>query len=745
MIKGLNLWNLTPEGNLPVKPGQKQRLALSGEVFIKSSSEEPQDAKVLAEYAKQVLIQKPPQELHTGQRKIFSIGSSGINTVPLRADGGHLVEEETGTVAYYGDAAKELLKKTDFFTNETIVTVPSNGSIRVTVKGQSFSFSEAGSVMIGAGTQAKVEILKGEPLVTTTEKPPSWYKKHKPGGEHQSGFDRITEINKHLFACHTIKTRFKQEQLAKLLEHGIVKNAGKEGTYVEWGIFSTEEELQSKLALKGFSAKDIEDLSALWYQTIKRKLQSSESGHVEKSKFKKETMEKLLNSGILRNFSSESPDIYWSSYCTEGELKGKLSNIGISGQEAQNILNIWKESTKSGYDNTGLTWDKGKVVAYLLNNKINIWNEQATEWIVNSTAYAGENEPFTVGVSNVVAKKELPEPVAFKSIRPAETLHRHPETDDKKQTECYLVTGGRAALLTIQDGKPHVSVLQAGDMAVINPGVAHCVLAIDGPYEHLVFQVPSAFQYGLIFKEGKNYSDYSLNEEEILALTLKKMKDSSEHPEQIDKEGIVIPGSYKSSKAGDQYLLYDGFDSSRDITGLTVEEGKSDEDLHLTLKLKDLQPGAEKGNLDAYFLIGTGHGGKKTLPDGIAGTTAMPWNIAVGAYDNNNYSISDETGNRDKKLLKKVKFDSEKDTVEVSLDKDILKEKGWNDGQELTVQPFTVKDFNPQITDTLDAPDKKPWCSHRHGNLNSCLQTVSSPLFEMEYNFAPSNLPGKKI
>jgi hypothetical protein len=39
-------------------------------------------------------------------------------------------------------------------------------------------------------------------------------------------------------------------------------------------------------------------------------------------------------------------------------LKGKLSDIGISGQEAQNILNIWKESTKSGYDNTGLTWDK---------------------------------------------------------------------------------------------------------------------------------------------------------------------------------------------------------------------------------------------------------------------------------------------------------------------------------------------------------------------------------------------------
>jgi hypothetical protein len=48
------------------------------------------------------------------------------------------------------------------------------------------------------------------------------------------------------------------------------------------------------------------------------------------------------------------------------------------------------------------------------------------------------------------------------------------------------------------------------------------------------------------------------------------------------------------------------------------EEGKSDEDLHLTLKLKDLKPGAENGILDAYFLIGTGHGGKKPF------LTALP-------------------------------------------------------------------------------------------------------------------------
>jgi hypothetical protein len=747
MIKGLNLWNLTPAGNSSIKTRQEKRIEPSGEAFIKTSSEEPQDTKTLAEYAKKVLMQNMAQQASETreQRKIFSIGNSSINTVPLRSDGGHLVEEETGTVAYYGNTAKELLKKTGFFTDETIVTIPSNGSIRVTVNGQSFSFSEAGSIMIGAGTKAKVEILKGEPLVTTTEKPPTWYKKHKPGGEHQAGFDKITEINKHLFACHTIKTRFKEEQLEKLLAGGIVKNAENNGKYIEWASFSTQEELQSKLKSEGFSGKDIEDLSSLWYQTIKRKLQSMESGHVDKSKFKKETMNKLLDGGIMRDFSCEDGKIYWSSYCTEQEMRSKLSNIGISGSEAEEVLSIWEKTTKSGYDNTGLTWDKGKVVAYLLNNKINIWNEQATEWIVNSTAYAGENEPFTVGVSNVVAKKELTEPVAFKSIRATETLHRHPETDDKKQTECYLVTGGRAALLTIQDGKPHVSILQSGDMAVINPGVAHCVLAVDGPYEHLVFQVPSAFQYGLIFKEGKNYDDYSLKEEEILSFTLNKMKESKEHPEQIDKEGIVVPASYQSSKAGDQYRLNDGFDSSRDITGLTVEEGKSDEPLHLTLKLKDLQPGAENGNLDAYFLIGTGQEGKRTLPDGISGKTEMPWNIAVGAYDNNNYSISDEKGLRDKKLLKGVNFDSEKDTVEVLIDKDILKEKGWHDGQNLTIQPFTAKDFNPQITDSLDIPDKKPWWGQQKGSLNSCLETVSSPLFEMEYNFAPANLPGKKF
>ncbi|HPZ06748.1 MAG TPA: hypothetical protein PL110_01425 [Candidatus Eremiobacteraeota bacterium] len=746
MIKGLNQWNPSDPGITPLKAREEKKSSAPGELFIRTSSEEPQDTKTLAEYAKKVLkengLSQASETRHQG--KIFSIGDSGITTVPLRTDGGHLVEEETGTVAYYGDTAKKLLKKTTFFPDETIVTIPSSGSIRVTVNGQSLSFSEAGSILLGAGTEAKVEILKGEPLVTTTEKPPSWYKKHKPGGEHQAGFDKITEINKHLFACHTIKSRFKENQLEKLLAGGIVKNVKNNDKYIEWASFSTQEELQSKLKESGFSTKDMEDISSLWYQTIKRKLQSMESGHVDKNKFRRETLKKLLQSGILREFSLKGNEAFWTSFSTEQEMRSKLSAGSIFGSEAEEVLSVWRKTTKSGYDNTGLAWDKGKVVAYLLNNKINIWNEQATEWIVNSTAYAGENEPFTVGVSNVIAKKELSEPVAFKSIRPGESLHRHPQTDDKKQTECYLVTGGRAALLTIHDGKPHISILQTGDMAVINPGITHCVLAVDGPYEHLVFQVPSAFQYGLIFKDNQNYSDHSVTEEEILSFALKKLKETSENPDKIDEEGTVVPGFYQSGKKDDPYLLYDGFDSSRDITGLTVEEGKSDEPLHLTLKLKDLQPGAEEGNLDAYFLIGTGNDGQRTLPDGIAGATKIPWNIAVGAYDNNNYSISDEKGSRDKKLLKVVKFDPDKDTVEVYLDKDILREKGWHDSEKLTVQPFTAKDFTSQVTDSLDRPDKKPWWGTQNGTLSSCLETGSSPLLEMEYNFSPSTLPGRK-
>jgi len=198
-------------------------------------------------------------------------------------------------------------------------------------------------------------------------------------------------------------------------------------------------------------------------------------------------------------------------------------------------------------------------------------------------------------------------------------------------------------------------------------------------------------------------------------------------------EGEGIYGSTATGETGvsDQYLLYDNFDSSRDIVSVTAEEGKPSEPYRFTLKFNDLQPGADLGNLDAYLMLSIGQGGKVNLPDGIPGITEQPWNVAIGAYDNQNFSVYDENGVIDgKSVIKDIKFDYMKDTVELSLDKDIFRKKGWEDGGPLTIQTFAAKDFVKKVIDSLDDPDSKPWVND--GKLTAFLdtkaRTTSSPV-----------------
>ncbi len=543
IINSVNNWNIASTGSVKIRKQEKIESPSFSDGFSLSSSSETLESDRISDFLKKIQTSGVKEitentEKTVPEGNIFSLNETGITKIPRLPDGGYLVEKDTGTIAYYGPAAKKFLETTKYFDKETEVIIPSNGSLKVSVDGQSLSFSETGAVLLGAGSKASVEVTEGDPLVLTTEKAPSWYKKFLPEGDHRDCFKQITGINKHLFACHTQKNRFKGEDLQKLLSEGIVKDTGDNSGHVQWDHFPTEQELKERLEKAGFSEASREELPQIWFQTIRRKLQSMESGHMDKKDFSPHTLKKLTDSKIVRQFLLADDQFFWSSYLTDEELSGELNKAGIYGQEADEVFRVWKKTTKSGYDNTGLIWDKGKVVAYVLSNKINIWNEQNTEWVVNSTAYAGENAPFVVGVSNVKAKKEYKEPVAFKELRQGEVLHRHPVRDDRKQTEGYLVTDGEAALLTIREGKPHISILKAGDMAVIEPGVAHCVLAVNGPYEHLVFQVPSSFQYGFLFKDTKNYSDYSLNEKEILDVALSKLKDGEKGDSEITLQDI---------------------------------------------------------------------------------------------------------------------------------------------------------------------------------------------------------------
>ncbi len=195
------------------------------------------------------------------------------------------------------------------------------------------------------------------------------------------------------------------------------------------------------------------------------------------------------------------------------------------------------------------------------------------------------------------------------------------------------------------------------------------------------------------------------------------------------EDGMVSGGNAsKTSKVGDQYLLNDGFDSSRDITAITTREGSPSEPYSFKVTMKELKEGAQNGHLDLYLLLNLGkEGGKLALPDNIPGSTASPWNMALCGYDDKNFSILDENGQMDKNFLQNIKYDTKSSSVEFSLDKEALRQKGWTDGAPLQIQPFTAKDFVKQVTDSLDDPGNKIWDNGKLSTFIDTLKDTSMP------------------
>lgn len=167
---------------------------------------------------------------------------------------------------------------------------------------------------------------------------------------------------------------------------------------------------------------------------------------------------------------------------------------------------------------------------------------------------------------------------------------------------------------------------------------------------------------------------------------------------------------FQPAYANDQRKLGDGFDSSRDIVGVEAREGAAAEPYKLRVSLANLRAGAENGNLDVYWLVGTGQpGGATSLPDRVGGGTAKPWNLAVAAYDTKHFTVQAPGNVLRSGGVTAARFDPVTRVVEVDLDKSVLRSTGWRDGAPVTLQAFTSKDFSGQITDSLDAPKSKPW------------------------------------
>lgn len=179
--------------------------------------------------------------------------------------------------------------------------------------------------------------------------------------------------------------------------------------------------------------------------------------------------------------------------------------------------------------------------------------------------------------------------------------------------------------------------------------------------------------------------------------------------------------------------LGDGLDASRNIVKVEAHEGQPHEPYTLRVEMAYLKPLAEKGGLDLYWLIGTGApNGSTSLPDGIHGSTKQPWNVAVCTYDGENSKVTNAQNQVVPTAVKSVKFDSVRRTIDVQIDKEVLRQNGWKDAQPLSLTPFTAKEFDPTgPTDTADLPGSKPW--QKDGTLTRVINT----------GFDPAPLPAK--
>lgn len=130
---------------------------------------------------------------------------------------------------------------------------------------------------------------------------------------------------------------------------------------------------------------------------------------------------------------------------------------------------------------------------------------------------------------------------------------------------------------------------------------------------------------------------------------------------------------------GDVKRLFDGYDSSRNITGLLAQEGKPEEPFRVAVELANLRPLAETDSLQTTFLLGKGE-------------NAVP--VRVGA--------NGPVGPNGQTEGLKAKYSTRFNQLILEVDKKILRDKGWQDGQPLNVHAETRKKAGAAVFDQVD-------------------------------------------
>ena len=447
-------------------------------------------------------------------------------------NGGYIVEPETQTELIYGNDATKFLNKTNKFEYDTQITFPKKATGTLFIDGKEIKIKENSTVLLNKGTDAKVSVDKGYPQILMTKNDYAWYKKHSNDlHQEQSLMDKFKELiskNSHTYNGEFKSNLFSNDEnknnalVEKLKNTGLVKD--ERSGYLRFKQYPVWKYQKEQLKNKGFNDEEIETIKPVYEQVRQTRQDTKLTIKGKPNGMSQETINKLKNCAILFDSKNHLEDIYWkTNFESEQHLREALNDNGIHDIEQETVVTAWKMNNKIGYDVTGLKFINDNAAVYCLDDKVNNWSMEKSCWLTNSTELScRKNDAPTIGTSIVQADKNEPTPMS--KLRKGEHLHTHPGTKDKSQTELYVVTSGSAALTVVRNGVPQIKVLREGEMAVIPPNTPHCVNSVMGEYEQVVSQIPSAFQYGLSFKENyelpQGYTEEALEEQarkELLA------------------------------------------------------------------------------------------------------------------------------------------------------------------------------------------------------------------------------------
>lgn len=470
-----------------------------------------------------------------------------IPLLETKNNGSYVIDFDSQTEVVYGEKAISYLNKNGEFLYDTQVIIPKKCEGTLEIKGKTVPLNENSAVMINGGTEAKVNIKKGYPMVIFSKKDYDWYERYGKKAQNEgikNKFAELTYYNSHLYNGDFPPSMLLPEELKnddflsnlginkyqsannliydleskremmseekrskfdkskaifdKLFDENIIET--KANGYIGFKQFYNNEFQENLLMQKGFTKEEIAVVMPIFRQTRMVHADSRFARAGSAKGMPDELISRLKESGILHNNKKNTDMIYWKeSFGNEETLKTKLQECGFNEEEKETVLKYWQESNNTGFDISGLKFIDKNVAVYNLNDKLNNWTLEKTNWVTNSTALTS-NEGQTPFIGASLVQTNDKNVYAMSDLRKDEKLHKHPNLSEKRQTEMYLITSGAAALIIVKDGKPEVKILKEGDLAVIDPGVEHCVNSVLGEYEHIVAQVPSAFQYGFEFK-----------------------------------------------------------------------------------------------------------------------------------------------------------------------------------------------------------------------------------------------------